>query len=614
MDDLARRYAARDDDTRIGDSIRGVLDRDVRGDLGAVVVVSDGADMTKGARAAALASLGVRVHTVAVGASERLRDDAIARIDADPIAFLRQPARVRVVVRSVGGDTDTVVVTLRIGDQAVREAVAHLDDDGEGTVELPFTASQLGRTVYRVTIPLAPEDAVPENNERAFLVRVTRDKLRVLLVCGRPSWDERYLRAFLKRDPAIDLISFFILRTSSDLTMSSPDELALIPFPTDELFSEHLGSFDIVIFQNFDYGPYQMSGYLPRIRDYVMRGGSFAMIGGDLSFASGGYGETPIAEILPVTMPASSTPETQAVVTDRFAPRIAVDAPRHPIIGLVADAAANTAAWSRLAPLEGANVISGLREKARALLVHPTHRDAQSHPMPVLAVGAAGRGRTLALATDTSYRWGITSAGTSGDASAYERFWDRALRWLARDPLLEPARITTDRERYGPSARIRVTAQLRDERYEAMGGRDVRVVIVDSSGHGVARASVRTDAEGGASAELRGPAEPGGYRAQAIVHGERAPIAEEGFVVEAGGDELADPRARPSLLREIARATGGAFYDDPAHAPELASFDATRTRVLGVAESRPFASPWAFALLVLLFGAEWIVRRAWGHR
>ena len=48
---------------------------------------------------------------------------------------------------------------------------------------------------------------MPENNKRAFLVRVTRDKLRVLLVAGQPSWDERFLRAFFKRDPAIDLIS-----------------------------------------------------------------------------------------------------------------------------------------------------------------------------------------------------------------------------------------------------------------------------------------------------------------------------------------------------------------------------------------------------------------------
>ena len=53
----------------------------------------------------------------------------------------------------------------------------------------------------------------------------------------------------------------------------------------------------------------------------------------------------------------------------------------------------------------------------------------------------------LALGADSTWRWSLTTAGLRGDASAYERFWDRALRWLARDPLLDPAHVETDRER-----------------------------------------------------------------------------------------------------------------------------------------------------------------------
>src|SRR5205085_10940002 len=182
------------------------------------------------------------------------------------------------------------------------ETEVALDEHGQGKAILPFTVTRTGRAVYSVSIPLAEGDAVPENNERAFLVRVTRDKLRVLLLCGAPTWDARFLRAFLKADPAIDLITFFILRTSSDLTMASPEELSLIPFPTDELFREHLDSFDLVIFQDFNYGPYQVAGYLPRIRDYVLHGGAFAMVGGSRAFGAGEYEHTPLAEILPVRM------------------------------------------------------------------------------------------------------------------------------------------------------------------------------------------------------------------------------------------------------------------------------------------------------------------------
>ncbi len=550
---------------------------------------------------------------MAVGADEDLVDDAIATVQADEIGFLRQSARVRVVVRTNRGEGVEIPVALSLGEEVVRQAVARSDAHGEAVAEIAFTPNELGRGVYRLTIPLAPGDVIPENNERVFLVRVTRDKLRVLLVAGRPSWDERFLRSFLKRDPAIDLISFFILRTGADLTMAAPDELALIPFPTDELFSEHLGSFDLVFFQNFEFGPYQMAGYLPRIRDYVMRGGGFAMIGGDLSFGSGGYAETPLSEILPVQMPPAGTPETRAIVTGRFSPMLSPELSRHPLLSLLPDPPANAEAWARLAPLEGANAITGLARDGQALLFHPERRLPGGERMPLLAVGTAGRGRTLAFGTDTSYRWGISTGGATGDASAYERFWDRAIRWLTKDPTLEPAQITTDRPRYGVGADVRVTAVLRDARYEPLAGRTVRLALVSADGSEVEGQEVVTDANGAAEVTLDGPELPGGYRAVARLADEVTPLAEEGFVVESGGDELARPAARPEVLAELSERTRGSAYriED---APALDRFDTTRTRSLGTESLAPLSSFWAFLALVLLFGAEWILRRAWGRR
>ncbi|MFW6067620.1 MAG: glutamine amidotransferase [Myxococcota bacterium] len=611
-EDVAAEYPADSDETRIVPAVREVAVGDGPGDLGAVVVVSDGAD-TEGPPVEGGVPEGVRVHAVAVGDDVPLRDDAIVRVQADPVAFLRQTAEVRVVVRSSGGGVESLPVTLRRRGQVVRERTVELDDEGRGAVDLRFTPERLGRAVYQVSIPVDPEDAVPENNERAFLVRVKRDRLRVLLVAGRPSWDVRFLRAFLKRDPSIDLVSFFILRTGADLTMASPDELALIPFPTDELFREHLGSFDVVFFQNFDYGPYGMAPYLPQIRDYVHRGGSFAMIGGDLSFASGGYPGTPIAEILPVEMPAAGASDSDLLVTGTFRPELAPDLMRHPLLELLPDPAANASAWGQLGSLEGANLLTGLKGDARALLRHPD-RQVDGKPMPVLAVGSAGEGRVMALGVDSSWRWGITTAGKTGDASAYERFWGRALRWLARDPSLRPCQIETDRGRYGPEARLRGEAWVRDEGYEAVDDRRIRFEVLDDAGEVLSDSEARTDGNGRARATVRAPAHPGGYRLAVRLEDETDPRCDEGFVVEASGLELADPRARPEWLRALADATDGQFHPDPGSAPDLDGFDSSRTQSLGFVTIAPFATPWAFLIVVALLVAEWAVRRRWGHR
>jgi uncharacterized membrane protein len=594
------------DDTRIYQAIDELLAGDPDRRIGAMVIVSDGAD--RSGRAPEEVH-GVRVHTVAVGETE-LRDDSLVEVEADALGFLREPLRVHVVVRSRGGSSPALPVQLRDDSSVLDEALVSFGPDGRAEADLEFVPSRLGRNVLRVSIPTATDDRVPENNERAFLVRVARDRLRVLLVAGEPSWDERYLRRFLKRDPAIDLISFFILRTSADLTMADPDELALIPFPTDELFREHLGSFDLVIFQNFDFAPYEMAGYLPAIADYVRRGGSFAMLGGELSFASGNYVGSPIEAILPVEMPRDAAGES-ALVLGPFSPVLVDELSRHPLVALLPDAAHNRDAWARLAPLEGMNRLEGPRNEALVLLTHPRARTRTGAPAPVLAVGEAGRGRTLALSTDTSWRWGITTAGTTGDASAYDRFWDRALRWLSRDPSLDPVRVTTDRERYGPGAAIRVEALLRDERYLPIATEDVKLSIVEPSGETHDVADTRTDAEGGARAELEAPARPGGYRV--VVSRGSEVLGEEPFVVEVGGDELAEPDARPDLLRALSESTGGDART-AAERPALASFATSRTEAAGYERFAPFGSAIAILLLVALYGTEWIARRRSGLR
>lgn len=607
LDEVAAGSVHLEDDTRLADALRAAATDDV----GAILLVSDGADHGGGAAEAAI-DTGARIHTLALGSAEPPRDDAIARLAADSVGFLRRTAHVRVTVRSLGGGGERTVRLSR-GERVLREEVVALEEGEERDVDLTFVPGELGRALYHVSLPVEDGDVVPANNDRAFLVRTVRDDLRVLLVAGQPSWDQRFLRAFLERDPTTDLISFFILRQTADMTMADPDELALIPFPVDELFSEHLGSFDVVLFQNFDYGPYDMAIYLPRIRDYVMRGGSFAMIGGPLSFTAAGYAETPIADVLPVEVLPHATPESEAITTDRFQPVVADGAEHHPLVALVPDPLANGEAWAALSPMIGVNVVRTTAHDGQVLLRHPTAHAPSGEPLPVLVSGNAGRGRVIALMTDTSWRWGLTTGGETGDASAYERFWDHAIRWLARDPALEPARVTTDHESYGPEARIGVSASLATPRYVPIAGEPITISIRTEAAETVRTTEARTDARGELHAELSAPAEPGGYVVVAARRGDTSDLAEEPFVVEAGGVELADPRADHALLAEIARATGGTASTS-AHPPSLAGLDTRRVRSLGTETSRPFEGAWPFLLAVTLFGVEWALRRRWGLR
>ncbi len=64
-----------------------------------------------------------------------------------------------------------------------------------------------------------------------------------------------------------------------DEVNASSDELALIPFPVDELFSVHLSSFDAVVLRDFDAAPYGLTKHLPALAHYVDKGGGLIMVG-----------------------------------------------------------------------------------------------------------------------------------------------------------------------------------------------------------------------------------------------------------------------------------------------------------------------------------------------
>ncbi|HEX4353806.1 MAG TPA: vWA domain-containing protein, partial [Polyangiales bacterium] len=137
------------DDTRIERALNTLVGGQAQ-DLGAVLLVSDGADRAPHFDPRDLRRLGVRVHTLAIGDSANKPDLAIESIRVDAEAFLRQPAEVTVTVRRTPASSEPVTVSLRNGSELIRETTIVFDPDGTGSAQLSFTPTKLGRAVYTV--------------------------------------------------------------------------------------------------------------------------------------------------------------------------------------------------------------------------------------------------------------------------------------------------------------------------------------------------------------------------------------------------------------------------------------------------------------------------------
>jgi uncharacterized membrane protein len=612
--------------TRIGEALTEVRARYAGRDLGAVVLLSDGVDTGRigegpldATTRSSLESLGAPVHTVGIG-EKSLRDLSVAAVLADEFAFVRTPVTIDAVIRQNGLPDRQVDVTLtRDGRTVGTRSVILKGDRSEERVSFDWLPDHPGNFVFSISTPVLTGEALASNNAQVFTVKVIRDRIRVLHLCGRPSWDQRFLRAMLRRDPNVDLVSFFILRTETDEQPWNRNELSLIPFPTYEIFEEQLRSFDLVIFQNFNFAPYGVEPFLPGVRDYVEGGGALAMIGGDLSFASGGYGSTALRDVLPVELgpaPAAGGPPTDAEVTsDAFRPKLTAEGRSHPVTSLVLDPRENELRWSKLPALDGVNRVPRLRAGAVSLLTHPTLRADGGKPAPVLVAGEAGKGRSLALLTDSSWHWGFLAAGEGDDGRAFQRFWENAIRWLVRDPALTLLRIELDRVEYrrGQPAAARLRAMRPD--YSPARNVDVTLDVAAAGGDPGAKPQrvlkATTNQDGEAHVDL-GALAPGAYRltGHATLEG-RAVSEEKTFVVRAEGRELEDVAYRDKILREIARVTDGEYRFEEIGRPTIRA-----PREVKIGRQRAvelWSNPLLLLLGMTLLASEWYLRRRAGH-
>jgi len=608
--------------TRIGEALSELRTRFAGRDLGAVVLISDGIDTGRIGRGPldadarrTLDALAAPVHTVFIGEKE-LRDLSVAAVLADDFAFVRTPVKLTAVLRHSGlGNRMIEVSLLRDGRLVDAKSVLLSSDRAQETVTFDFTPDHPGNYVFEIRTPVLVGEALDSNNSQVFTLKVIRDRVRVLHVCGRPSWNERFLRSMLRLDPNVDLVSFFILRTDTDEMALGAGEMSLIPFPYREIFDEQLKSFDLLIFDNFNFKPYWVEPYLPGVRAYIEGGGALAMVGGDLSFASGQYGDSALADVLPVDLAGIPQDGTGAFTADVFRARLTPEGLNHPATALSLDSRINEARWAVLPPLVGINRVAGLRPGARALLVHPTQKSGDDKPAPVLAVSDVGRGRTLALLTDSAWNWGFQAAGAGDDGRAFQRFWEGAMRWLVRDPALTLLHIDLDKVEYRKSQTVSARVRTLRADYTGAPGVDVALELrpVESSESAAPLQALKltTGGDGEAQFEFAG-LNPGAYRlfGRATLDG-RAVEERATFVIRSEGHELDDVVSRDDVLREIASASGGEFragsLGDPSIKPPR------KVRVGSLRTVEIWSSPFMLLLAVALLAAEWTLRRRSGH-
>jgi len=587
--------------TSITDSLEAVASSSRGVPLAGIVLLSDGLDTSSRRAEAVLHDLGIRgipVYPVPMGLGDP-DDVSICNIVMQEVAFSGDKVPIRVQIRSKGYEKRRASISVRLNGRRVAQNSVRLAG-GLQFEDIFFNVDVHEKGAARVEIAIEPfaDEATAENNRVQRSVRVVNEKINVLCIEGSMRWEYRYLRAMLKRDPRINA-TFLATRSGPEIARNSPEYIERFPKRREDAYK-----YDLVILGDVDSEFFSADEYL-RLEELVReRGGSLLMLCG-ARFAPSSYPGTPVQKMLPVTFDPDGEWD---FVDDAVYPALTPEGRSSLVMTLEHDREENDSVWSRVTPLVRVPPLLAARPGATVLM---TLSDARSSgdPYPLVAWQRYGTGKCMLMGTDRMWLLRFKT----GDKYHW-RVWSQCIQFLTLSRLVgehKRIRLETDRTIYPVGGQTQLYAHVLNDRFEPVmqPGFEVTVTPLDVPDARLQSVTLRPDAGSpGLYEGFFSPTRAGRYRVEANT-GDRSLSNATEFQVSDVEPEMADTNMQIDSLRRIAELSDGKCLgmSEIKNLPSLLNLE--RHEETDTTEISLWDNGLVVFLLVVLMGAEWIVRR-----
>jgi len=592
--------------THIGDSLKEVLADSATLPIGAVVVMSDGADNSGGIDLETISEIKrqrIPIHTVGFGRERMQHDVELTDVQLPARSLAKSRLQAQVTFHQWGLKGDKARLVVRDSGKILTSRDIVLQGDGAAQTEtVLFNAGEAGVKNLQFSIDALPEEENKNNNALTRVLYVDNATPHVLYLEGEPRWDFKFIRRAVEDDKNITL--YTIVRTTQNKIYTQGPEKKLHPelftagFPTkvEELFA----------FQGLILGSVEANYFTPAQQELIQqfvdrRGGGLLFLGGRTALADGGYQKPPFSDLLPVHLPDSKNTFHRDPATAEL-----TRAGRDSLITRIEDnPETNEERWKKLPYLM--NFQEAGQPKPGALVL--ADMTVMGHKLPLLITQNYGRGRTAVFATGGDWRWQMLQPVQD---MSHELFWRQLLRWLVSDT---PTRVVTTIARpvLYDDGRVHLRAEVRDTTYlptsdaqvqariESDGGAQSVDLHPDSLEQGVYTADWDAAHAGSYVAEItatRGQQELG----RDVITFRREDGVAENFHLEQNRD----------LLEKLSSQTGGKYYR-PNEVSRLGEDISYSDAGITVRETKDlWDMPIVFFLALLLCCTEWVLRRRWG--
>jgi von Willebrand factor type A domain-containing protein len=617
------------DYSNLGDGI-GDVRRQMASDLiSGIIMVTDGrqtggTELKKAVAAAAAAKIPINV--ICTGSEYPLRDLRIDEVKFPAEASLGDVLTFHLdVTNQISSRLDVELNLYESDPQAAEDDRDHVAKKkltlkrGLNRVSIATIPETEGLREFRIELPKQEDEVNTENNVATVHVKVVRRTLRVVLIAGKPSREYLFMVPALLRDPIIKLSCYL---QSGDVDYTHQGNVNIDRLPKDVREWE---SFDVAILMDIDPNgitAQQIAG----LDNMVLRGGGLMVMAG----RNNGMAKlvqvhaARVRSMLPVEIDKNLYPNYDKFFTKPVRVKRTKHGKGHPIMFASSDGAENESLWETFPQFYWYHPVVGPQTKAITLLESDGPvGDGGTGNACLMAIQRYGEGSVFFSAVDSLWRWRYPY-----ESFDYDRLWTRIVRYLGETKLMggqQQVALGTDRRSYSPGERVQIRLQVLDPALMAqLAGQQVFAAVTSSTkAKHMVELRPRSDGmpiyEGNYTARHEGSMVVSVRQIVPDGPSDQKPLFDikTSFVVKRQSLENKDTSADLKGMADVARATGGKYYDhrtlNAAALNELVKSIPTEQQKLSqtiqfeVWDGLPF-----LILFLVLISAEWSLRKLWG--
>ncbi len=581
-------------------------------------------------------ALATPIYTVTLGTSVGMKNMSITAKSSRMIAFPDNPITIRVNIGHNGLAGQTTELALLRDEQVVKTTLVKLTNDP--IQEVRFTLEdgiQAPIERFRVAATEVQGEVTTADNQTAILVQRLNAPIGVLVLEGKPYWDSKFLSRNLASDPVVDLTAFvqlspnrFLMRKVANKSLSvseglqalntddassgasGPQEVASSDWSIEKELASPLESMALlesyrVVMLGRDANTFLTDSAIENLRVWI------AQSGGCLLCSRGAPTDqvaTKLSEILPVKWVAGNESRFRTKLSSHGMDSTVFD----PLLGDGNDPLGTL-------PSLATGATPKMRVGLPQVLVESTV-EGSNESIPVVTYQPYGRGQTVVVEGAGMWRWAFLPPQHAAKDKIYPTLWQAMIQWIVSQQDVMPGQevaVRADRANFLSGDRATASIIVRaPERWQAADGRIDLAVTLQAADADLPRrlTLVPSGTENGLYRVDMGSLEVGYYSLKVVTGEQDTLLAATAFEVRDPWFESLEVDARPDIMRQVARLSGGSELR-PEDIPQLvARFAEKLKQEQKHEEIRTTMWDNPFVLMLILVGwiSTWVVRRQSG--